>query len=52
MFADGGYDAGHTKAAAAAYHPLRLEVIRRNPHAVGFGVIDRRWAVESTFLWF
>ena len=38
--------------AAAANHPLRLEVVRRNPHAVGFEVIKRRWVVERTFSWF
>ena len=42
MFADGGYDAGQTHAATAANHPLRLEVVRRNPHTVGFEVIKRR----------
>ena len=52
VFADGGYDAGQTHAAAAANHPLRLEVVRRNPHAVGFEVIKRRWVVERTFSWF
>ena len=43
VFADGGYDAQQTYEAAAANHPLRLEVVRRNPHAVGFEVIKRRW---------
>ena len=52
VFADGGYDAGQTHAAAAANHPLRLEVVRRNPQAVGFEVIKRRWVVERTFSWF
>ena len=52
MFADGGYDAQQTHEAAAANHPLRLEVVRRNPHAVGFEVIKRRWVVERTFSWF
>ena len=52
VFADGGYDAGQTFAAAAANHPLRLEVVRRNPNAVGFEVIKRRWVVERTFSWF
>ena len=41
-----------TYEAAAANHPLRLEVVRRNPHAVGFEVIKRRWVVERTFSWF
>jgi putative transposase len=52
VFADGGYDAQQTYEAAAASHPLRLEVVRRNPHAVGFEVIKRRWVVERTFSWF
>ena len=52
VFADGGYDAQQTYEAAAANHPLRLEVVRRNPHAVGFEVIKRRWVVERTFSWF
>ncbi len=51
VFAD-GYDAQQTYEAAAANHPLRLEVVRRNPHAVGFEVIKRRWIVERTFSWF
>ena len=50
--ADGSYDAQQTYEAAAANHPLRLEVVRRNPHAVGFEVIKRRWVVERTFSWF
>ena len=49
VFADGGYDSQHTYEAAAANHPLLLEVVRRNPHAVGLEVIKRRWIVERTF---
>ena len=52
VFADAGYDAQQTYEAAAANHPLRLKVVRRNPHAVGFEVIKRRWVVERTFSWF
>ena len=52
VFADSGYDARQTYAAAAANHPLRLEVVRRNPRAVGFEVVKRRWVVERTFSWF
>ncbi len=52
VFADGGYNAQQTYEAAAANHPLRLEVVRRNPHAVDFEVIKRRWVVERTFSWF
>ena len=42
VFADGGYDAQQTYEAAAANHPLRLMVVRRDLHAVGFEVIKRR----------
>ena len=37
---------------AAAANSLRLEVVRRNPNAVGFEVIKKRWVVERTFSWF
>jgi transposase len=52
VFADAGYDAQQTYEAAAANYPLRLEIVRRNPNAVGFEVIKRRWVVERTFSWF
>ena len=52
VFAYGGYDAQQTHEAAAANHPLRLEVVRRNPRAVGFEVIKKRWVVERTSSWF
>ena len=51
VFADTGYNAQQTYAAAAG-NGLRLEIVRRNPHAVGFEVIKRRWVVERTFSWF
>ena len=51
VFADGGYNARQTFEAAAANHPLRLEIVRRNPNAEGFEVIPRRWVVERTFSW-
>ena len=51
VFADGGYNARQTFEAAAANHPLRLEIVRRNPKAEGFEVIPRRWVVERTFSW-
>ena len=50
MFADTGYNAQQTYEAAGA-NGLRLEVVRRNPNAVGFEVIKRRWVVERTFSW-
>jgi transposase len=52
VFADTAYDAQQTYEAAAANYPLRLEIVRRNPDAVGFEVIKRRWVVERTFSWF
>ena len=51
VFADTGYNAQQTYEAAAI-NGLRLEVVRRNPKAVGFEVIKRRWVVERTFSWF
>ncbi len=50
VFADTGYNAQQTYEAAAG-NGLRLEVVRRNPNAVGFEVIKRRWVVERTFSW-
>lgn len=52
VFADTGYNAQQTYEAAAANHPLRLEIVRRNPKAEGFEVLPRRWVVERTFSWF
>ena len=51
VFADTGYNAQQTYEAAAA-NSLRLEIVRRNPNAVGFEVIKKRWVVERTFSWF
>ncbi len=51
VFADTGYNAQQTYEAAGA-NALRLEIVRRNPNAVGFEVIKRRWVVERTFSWF
>ncbi|MGI4764417.1 MAG: transposase [Janthinobacterium lividum] len=31
---------------------MRLKIVRRNPDAVGFEIIKRRWVVELTFSWF
>jgi len=52
VFADTGYNAQQTFEAAAANHPLRLEIVKRNPNAVGFEVVKQRWVVERTFSWF
>ena len=51
VFADTGYNAQQTYEAAGA-NALRLEIVRRNPNAVGFEIIKRRWVVERTFSWF
>ncbi len=51
VFADTGYNAQQTYEAAGT-NALRLEIVRRNPNAVGFEVITRRWVVERTFSWF
>ena len=51
VFADTGYNAQQTYEAAAA-NSIRLEIVRRNPNAVGFEVIKKRWVVERTFSWF
>ena len=51
VFADTGYNAQQTYKAACD-HSLRLEIVRRNPHAEGFEVIKKRWVVERTFSWF
>ena len=51
VFADTGYNAQQTYEAAGA-NALRLEIVRRNPNAVGFEVVKRRWVVERTFSWF
>ena len=47
---DTGYNQ-QTHEAAAANHPLRLEIVRRNPNAEGLEVVPRRWVVEPTFSW-
>jgi transposase len=52
VFAETGYNAQQTFEAAAANHPLRLEIVKRNPNAVGFEVVKQRWVVERTFSWF
>ncbi len=51
VFADTGYNAQQTYEAAAG-NSLRLEIVRRNPAAIGFEVIKKRWVVERTFSWF
>ncbi len=51
VFADTGYNAQQTYEAACN-NSLRLEIVRRNPNAVGFEAIKKRWVVERTFSWF
>ena len=50
LFADAGYQ-GPVAAANAAGAGRRLEIIKRPPHAEGFGIIPRRWVIERTFGW-
>jgi transposase len=52
VWADGGYNAGQVKRAAAAPPPLRVEIVKRPNHSSGFIVLPRRWVVERTFSWF
>ena len=52
VWADGGYNAGQVKRAAAAQPPLRVEVVKRPDDSSGFIVLPRRWVVERTFSWF
>ena len=49
--ADGGYNAGQVKRAAAAQPPLRVEIVKRPDGISGFIVLPRRWVVERTFSW-
>ena len=46
-YADGGY-AGPRVANASS---IRIEVVRKADHQVGFAVIARRWVVERFFAW-
>ena len=48
IFADTGYNAQQSYEAAGA-NAFRLEIVRRNPNALGFEVIKKRWVVERTF---
>ena len=50
LFADAGYQ-GPIAANNAAGAGLRLEIVKRPPHAEGFEVIPRRWVIERTFSW-
>lgn len=50
LFADGGYQ-GAIAACNAAEAGLRLEIVKRPPHAQGFEVIPKRWVIERTFGW-
>jgi len=50
LFADAGYQ-GPVAAGHAASAGLRLEIVKRPPHAEGFEVIPRRWVIERTFGW-
>jgi putative transposase len=50
LFADAGYQ-GPVAAANAAGAGLKLEIVKRPPHAEGFEIIPRRWVIERTFGW-
>ena len=50
LFADAGYQ-GPIAAGNANKAGLRLEIVKRPPHAEGFEVIPRRWVIERTFGW-
>jgi len=50
LFADAGYQ-GPIAAGNATTAGLRLEIVKRPPHAEGFEVIPRRWVIERTFGW-
>ena len=52
IWADGGYNAHQVTAAAAANHPLRIEIVKRSDAMKGFVLLPRRWVVERTFSWF
>ncbi|MEZ5935227.1 MAG: IS5 family transposase [Alphaproteobacteria bacterium] len=49
-FADAGYQ-GPVAAGNAASAGLKLEIVKRPPHAEGFEIIPRRWVIERTFGW-
>lgn len=51
IWADGGYNARQV-TAAAANHPLRIEIVKRSDAMKGFVLLPRRWVVERTFSWF
>ena len=50
LFADAGYQ-GPVAASNAADAGLKLEIVKRPPHAEGFEVIPKRWVIERTFGW-
>ena len=47
LFADAGYQG----PIAAGNAGLRLEIVKRPPHAEGFEVVPKRWVIERTFGW-
>lgn len=49
-FADGGYAGRLVRWAKAKTHII-VEIVKRNPAAIGFEVLRRRWVVERTFAW-
>ena len=49
-FADGGY-AGRLVHWAREKAHIVVEIVKRDPAAMGFEVLRRRWVVERTFAW-
>ena len=50
VFADAGY-AGERVAGATSVALVALEIVRKAPDQIGFGVQPRRWVVERSFAW-
>jgi putative transposase len=51
IWADAGYQGALVVWVQTACDWL-LDIVRRNPHTVGFEVLPKRWIVERTFAWF
>ncbi len=50
LWADGAYR-GTLLEWVKQFCRLELEIVERDPDAVGFQVLPRRWVVERTFAW-
>lgn len=52
LWVDGGYAGDAFAQWVRGLRPkLKVEVVKRSDHAVGFKVLPRRWVVERTFAW-